>query len=161
MTIEQLQERVPILRRESDNAILKKYRDRIIKFFAIYSQSLLLSKSLRKSGLERNTFYRYYRNSEWFAALYDEIEFSTVEKVEQALLKNALNGHFGAQKFILQSKLPQIYGNDKGVQEVKEFMNSVQTGSLEAAKEGLEKLVNPELAEDVEVVEEKSKKLDK
>ena len=160
MTIERLQELVPVLKRESDNAELKKFRGKIIKFFSIYSQSFQLSKSLRKSGLDRSTFYKYYRSSEWFAEIYDEIEFSTVEKVEQALLKNALNGHFGAQKFILQSKLPQIYGNDKGVQEVKEFMNSVQTGSLESAKEGLEKLVNPELAEDVEVVEEK-KEMDK
>ena len=131
MTLEEIKARVPIIQTSKGEA--KKTRRKIVKFFAVLHATYDEAKAIEQSGLSFKTFKFYFHNSQWFKDMMDWYEFKSLKETEGALRTNILAGNYPAQKFLLQSKNPQRYGNEKGVQEVKDMMNGVKEMSIEGA----------------------------
>lgn len=75
-------------------------------------------------GICRKTFYNWKDKSAELQEAYSSIELDVIDKVEESLYQNAMNGHFGSQVFILKNRR-----RDKW-QDVKEIKTTV-TSSLE------------------------------
>ncbi len=102
----------------------------------------ILIDAARLLGVTRQTLYNYMKGNDVIAEAYDQINESTIDKVEGKLLKAAYQGNVTAQIFYLKTKgkvrgyveRQEIAGaDDKPIKVIVEYANDTNGNPAETA----------------------------
>lgn len=110
-----------------------------------------VKEACRVCGLTRGTFYNWKAKSEKLRKAADEISEEVIDSVKEALYENALNGHFGAQVFILKNKRKEEWQDLKKIDAEITYLTDMSDEELESEKLRLEKLLLDNEVNDEEV----------